>query len=159
MNSPKDAGEEAQPIRVASSTARLSSTYNATLDLGTLVHNDASLVDFSTSGVGAGAANITYDDFFTVPGLVGGYATFGPSDWAVHSNRQITRAAGYDNDQFYFYYNVNVTQDQSTYPGFNINSLRFATSATVSARSKYANASNNPSSRMRCTASGGSTRK
>lgn len=58
--------------------------HNATLNLNTLTRNSGATVNFAYAGSGNGVAAVTVDNTNT-NGILGGWATFNGTDWAVNS--------------------------------------------------------------------------
>lgn len=57
---------------------------NATLNLGTITRNTGTTADFSTTNTGTGVAAITIGNGNNALNILGAYATFNRTDWAVN---------------------------------------------------------------------------
>ncbi|WP_265595753.1 autotransporter-associated beta strand repeat-containing protein [Verrucomicrobium sp. BvORR106] len=92
--------------RLSGGGARLTVTsglnQETTLNIGEISRSAGSTIDFVTVGSGSGRANITSASLNNEYGILGGYATFQGSDWAlVDENGSITRlGSGYYTSDF-----------------------------------------------------------
>ncbi len=103
-------------------------TQNTTLNLGGITRGTGALTTLNAGGAGPGSVIITTTNTGT-GGILGGYATFGTSDWVGVTGGNLAPLASYAADGYAAADNTDANTDQSPAADIAINSLRFNSSA------------------------------
>ncbi len=108
---------------------------NATLSVGDITRYSGAAVDFRTVNTGSGVANITTSTANGSAGILGGYATFNGTDWAVNDGggNIAALAAGSYSSSFASGLNTSLSANVALASGGGTtNSLRFTATSTLS---------------------------